>query len=464
MEQIENSEKTRIVKGHHGWRAEIHLNIKGFDYIVTTMKRNSGEIVCNAQLIHNYTSDGSFMFSPMTDTFIELARRKTTATEKAIKDIHFEGLMKFDAMDLPSKEEAYKIEPGQVIFLNGYGQCPVDHENLIVYKVEDDTVWYVNEQRLTLGSTSLHMLKPVEKLFGIGHYYKEGDKRPNMDAVNNLVISAALAENKRKEEAPEVAKRAAEEEAAAIEELKQQNPHLEQLPEHCRVSQVAKNVRKQLRHHFPDTDFSVISDVYSVNIYWTDGPATKEVDAVVDLFESYQTDETGDYRDYSPTLFTKAFGGVKYVFINRKSTIQQEQKMVEIDVASTISLFEATEETTEACEEMAGISTPEWEAYIEAVKNITCPKKDLSENDKEENDKAENAKIESMPVETAKPYIIEHSERAIALFNAPATLNKVFEAHYGVFKTWVSHNGNRGAWIFSKKRRNEIESLINTIL
>ena len=447
MNNLKVTEKTKISKTNTGWQAEIFVNIKGFNYLVRTAKVYNTEIVCSAIKVEKLVLEAditSYTFNPLQDKKMILAHRKTAATEKAVKEVHFEGLMTLDRMDLPSKADEYKIEPGQVIFLNGYGQNPVDHENLIIYKVEDGTAWYVNETRLTLGVQDLLQLRPVEKLFGIGHYYKKGDKRQDMNEVNNLVISAALADQRRKDEAPAAAARAAVEEAALIDQLVKENPHLEQLDEYAKNSLVAKNMRKHLKKHFPGVVFSVVSDISSINISWNDGPSYNDVKKQADLFESHQTDETGDFRDYTPTLFTKTFGGVKYVFCNQHKTIDEPFKVLEIDAKFVTDLFSPVEEAEPAI---------------------------LSEIDKAENDKSEivlseNVKAENVKTKNVKTksYIVDHSERGIALMNAPEAFKKLYEAHYGVYKAWVKHNGNVGAWVFSKKRRAEIQSLINSLV
>lgn len=478
MEQIKIEEKTTIRKTSHGWMAQIFVNINGYDYNVTTIKNSRGKIVCRAQAIERI-DEQSFVFSPFHDKSIELVVVEKQATEKNIKQIHFEGLMKLDQMDLPKKEQEYKIEPGQVFFLNGYGQDPYYHEDLIIYKVEDKTVYYVNETRLTLGQENLRNIRPVEKLFGIGHYYKAGDVRKDMDAVNNLVISAALENQRRKDREPiEEAERQAEITAYRAK-LIEENPHLEAFDtKYIRTSDAAKNVRKQLKKYYPGISFSVVTEENSINVRWNDGPAEKEVNQLLSLFEDHQTDESGDFRDYSPTIFTKTFGGAKYIFCHRTSSTPVSDKILafaEIVVQSEQqdlfrsqpeSFIQQEEGMPENMTETTTGETSEPETFEASV--ISFTENDLAENDKSENNLTENdtPKTESKPakpVKKPKPYIISHTDRSIALFNAPEGFEKLFETLYGVFKKWVKHEGNTGAWVFSKKRLNQIQSIINTL-
>ncbi len=62
----------------------------------------------------------------------------------------------------------------------------------------------------------------------------------------------------------------------------------------------AKLVRKALKEAFPGVRFSVTSHVYSggasITVKWTDGPNTKQVDAVTSCFEGSYFDGSIDYK------------------------------------------------------------------------------------------------------------------------------------------------------------------------
>lgn len=87
-----------------------------------------------------------------------------------------------------------------------------------------------------------------------------------------------------------------------------------------------QNIRIELKQNFPSVKFSVTKDGYnSINIRWTDGPKTDEVEKIVDKYEDSETDETGDFRDYNPSEFNKLFGGVKICFTNRHMSEETEK-------------------------------------------------------------------------------------------------------------------------------------------
>lgn len=93
--------------------------------------------------------------------------------------------------------------------------------------------------------------------------------------------------------------------------------HLTKLCRNHSTRDVHKNIRADLKKHFPKTKFSVTGSFSSVRISWTDGPKREDVDKIVMKFESYVTDITGDFRDPEPTAFNKIYGGKKYVFTER---------------------------------------------------------------------------------------------------------------------------------------------------
>jgi hypothetical protein len=319
---INEQEKTRIYKNFRdGWAGETYVQIKGYDYMITTSKTYSGVIKCDAiKLDDNSSGDGfiSVTFSPLSAKRYDLASLKATATEKNIRQVHFEGLAKLDAMkdELPEKKKAYEIKPGQVIFLNGYGQDEYHHERKLIYKIEDGTYFFVNEKTLQMGRDNVIYLKDIKEKFGIGTYYKQGDV-VNMEIVNDILLDAI--EKAKKDEAARPGREAAAkiELQLEIDNLKEKFDYLTPVNEHSGGKEAAKNIRIDLKRHFPDVKFSVTSDYSKVQINWQDGPTTKQVEKITDKYESHETDETGDFRDYKPSLFNKIFGGSNFVFADR---------------------------------------------------------------------------------------------------------------------------------------------------
>ncbi|MDP3554840.1 LPD29 domain-containing protein [Methylocystis sp.] len=98
----------------------------------------------------------------------------------------------------------------------------------------------------------------------------------------------------------------------------------------------AKLIRRALKEAFPEVKFSVRSHVYSggasINVGWTDGPTTKQVERVAKTFEGAYFDGMTDYKggyscaiDGEPVSF-----GADFVFCNRDVSADQEMKAADI--------------------------------------------------------------------------------------------------------------------------------------
>lgn len=83
----------------------------------------------------------------------------------------------------------------------------------------------------------------------------------------------------------------------------------------------AKNIRIELKRAFPGIKFSVKSSSYwmgnSIDVAWTDGPTTKQVDAIIHKYSSGSFDGMTDCYNYESSVWTDAFGSSKYVHSNR---------------------------------------------------------------------------------------------------------------------------------------------------
>jgi hypothetical protein len=83
--------------------------------------------------------------------------------------------------------------------------------------------------------------------------------------------------------------------------------------------QTRANLAADLKRHFPDTKFSIRKHSYSsIDVYWTNGAALNEVLKVIEMYEDHEPDCTGDFSDYNPSNFNRVFGGIHFVFGERK--------------------------------------------------------------------------------------------------------------------------------------------------
>lgn len=84
----------------------------------------------------------------------------------------------------------------------------------------------------------------------------------------------------------------------------------------------AKNIRTELKKAFPGIKFSVTSETYSggdsIDIGWTLGPTTAEVEKITGKYQEGHFDGMEDiYNTDRENVFAPLFGGAKYVSENR---------------------------------------------------------------------------------------------------------------------------------------------------
>lgn len=98
--------------------------------------------------------------------------------------------------------------------------------------------------------------------------------------------------------------------------------HLEALSDNTgRSEQAPKNIRKDLKKHFPGVKFSVrTSRSSSVTVSWTDGPTDAQVEAVVNRYKAGSFDGMTDCYEFHRSPFGDVFGSVQYVSTRREES------------------------------------------------------------------------------------------------------------------------------------------------
>jgi hypothetical protein len=83
----------------------------------------------------------------------------------------------------------------------------------------------------------------------------------------------------------------------------------------------AKNIRTELKAAFPLVKFSVRSSRFSmgdaINVKWTDGPTSQQVESIINKYTAGNFDGMTDCYNYEPNAWTDAFGDAKYIHANR---------------------------------------------------------------------------------------------------------------------------------------------------
>jgi hypothetical protein len=102
----------------------------------------------------------------------------------------------------------------------------------------------------------------------------------------------------------------------AAQALQATHPHLVPAAGNALVA-AAKNIRTELQRAFPGIKFSVKSRRFSggdaIDVSWTDGPTSGQVDAIIDRYSAGSFDGMTDCYSYERCAWTEAFGDAKYV-------------------------------------------------------------------------------------------------------------------------------------------------------
>ncbi|MEX6285660.1 LPD29 domain-containing protein [Providencia hangzhouensis] len=99
---------------------------------------------------------------------------------------------------------------------------------------------------------------------------------------------------------------------------------------------VGKNIRAELKKHFPKTKFSVRKQYYSTyHVSWTDGPTVDEVESIINKYETSRFDSYTDYHYSESSPFNVVYGGADYVFTHR----QYSDEIIALAIKSLIEKY-----------------------------------------------------------------------------------------------------------------------------
>lgn len=225
----------------------------------------------------------------------------------------------------PAKRTNFSLR--QIVWINGYGQNLGYHDRLAIYDMypgEDGTLTYklvnIDKPGPIYTENGWSHIKPDSEIFGIGMYYTPGDFAEPEEIARGLANvsifykAEAEAEAKKKEEKKK-------EEEALLSKFANLRRTSKEEREYVTG---AKNIRAELKAAFPKIKFSVRSEVFSggdaIDVSWTDGPTTEEVNKIIGKYNDGHYNSQEEYYEYSERSFTKHFGGAKYVHANRKVT------------------------------------------------------------------------------------------------------------------------------------------------
>ena len=106
----------------------------------------------------------------------------------------------------------------------------------------------------------------------------------------------------------------------------------------------AQNLRRELSRLYPKIKFSVCSKSYSggnsIDASWTDGPTTEQVNHILSKYQKCDFDGSQDLETYRPNIWAEIFGGAKYVFGQRKESVELTIGAAELGYSLTPDQFD----------------------------------------------------------------------------------------------------------------------------
>lgn len=144
------------------------------------------------------------------------------------------------------------------------------------------------------------------------------DETVDQETIKSLIEKAEAHEQA--EKAEEERKKNEFKQGVEFQKNNTEYSHLTQITSNSdnEVKIVGKNIRAELKKHFPKTKFSVRKQHHSTyHISWTDGPKVDEVESIINKYETSRFDSYTDYHYSENSPFNVVYGGADYVFTHR---------------------------------------------------------------------------------------------------------------------------------------------------
>lgn len=221
-------------------------------------------------------------------------------------------------------------------------------------------------------------------------------------------------------------------------------------------AQAAKAIKQELKSVFPDINFSVKSSNFSmgdsVNISWTDGPSTDEVENI-----------TGKYQYGS-------FNGMEDIYenTNNRNDIPQSKYV------SCSRHFEEIEKVREEFNRITNANS--WDNNFYRIARKCSLPLGATNLRIERTDKTCGvieelyfiafdvpAKISKQTVKINGSFVIvDYSDKAVAVFGDTKAIKEELKTLGGRFNPFLTRESQKQAgWIFPKTKKTELESLLN---
>ena len=232
----------------------------------------------------------------------------------------------------------YNLGKGVIVNIHGE-QKPQSIKNMYNVMVtggnaEFDIVFFNGNKSNRLPESILHSVQ-----------WRIKNETVDQETIKSLIEKAEAHEQA--EKAEEERKKNEFKQGVEFQKNNTEYSHLTQITSNSdkEIKIVGKNIRAELKKHFPKTKFSVRKQYYSTyHVSWIDGPTVDEVEFIINKYETSRFDSYTDYHYSETSPFNVVYGGADYVFTHRdysdeiialaiKSLIEKQGESYEFDTA-----------------------------------------------------------------------------------------------------------------------------------
>lgn len=154
--------------------------------------------------------------------------------------------------------------------------------------------------------------RPLSQKFGIGLYWDDVNDPEYRKPQEELDVLCRQADEQIRKDQEEAELERQESERVSDELRKKYNGILTVLDNRYDVNKVKKNVVAYIKHIYPNLKFSVSKECGTFKVKWVNGPTEDEMIKTCAVFVDHEFNCYKDYNEYSPTEFTKLYGGIEY--------------------------------------------------------------------------------------------------------------------------------------------------------
>lgn len=233
------------------------------------------------------------------------------------------------------------------------------------------------------------------------------------------------------------------------EELKKAYPHLTELQGSYDHVGCGKNIRAELKKHFPTTKFSVRYESFSggnaYRVSWDNGATVPQVDEVVKKFGTRRFDGMTDSTYYESNEFNALYGDVDWVTTNRHITQDGAKKAASILGVNEANYLTHHYEGQYAREAVSFIDKNRNSTYYDEFTRHMAMHMDLSDKPKASIKAKVQAKVTKQDVISGMVQILPYSDKSFVVVGDTKRIKDELKKLGGRFN---SHLTCGCGWVF----------------